>query len=40
MLKITRQTDYGVMILTRFAQEGIGRIHNAREPYSRRRGCG
>lgn len=31
MLKITRQTDYGVMILTRFAQEGIGRIHNARD---------
>ncbi len=31
MLKITRQTDYGVMILTRFAQEGPGRIHNARD---------
>lgn len=31
MLKITRQTDYAVMILTRFAQEGPARIHNARD---------
>ena len=31
MLKITRQTDYAVMILTRFAQEGVGKIHNARD---------
>ena len=31
MLKITRQTDYAVMILTRFAQEPPARIHNARD---------
>lgn len=31
MLRITRQTDYGVMILTRIAQEGPGRIHTARD---------
>ena len=31
MLKITRQTDYGVMILTRIAQESPSRIHNARD---------
>ncbi len=31
MLKITRQTDYAVVILTRFAQESPGRIHNARD---------
>jgi FeS assembly SUF system regulator len=31
MLRITRQTDYGVMILTRIAQEGPARIHTARD---------
>jgi FeS assembly SUF system regulator len=31
MLRITRQTDYAVVILTRFAQEGLGRIHTARD---------
>jgi FeS assembly SUF system regulator len=31
MLRITRQTDYGVMILTRIAQEGTARIHTARD---------
>ncbi len=31
LLKITRQTDYAVVLLTRFAQEGRGRIHNARD---------
>ena len=31
MLKITRQTDYAVMILTRIAQEPASRIHNARD---------
>ena len=31
MLRITRQTDYGVMILTRIALEGPARIHTARD---------
>lgn len=31
MLRITRQADYGVMILTRIAQAGPGRIHTARD---------
>jgi len=31
LLKITRQTDYAVVLLTRFAQESRGRIHNARD---------
>lgn len=31
MLRITRQTDYGVMLLTRIAQAAPGRVHTARD---------
>ena len=31
MFRITRQTDYGIVLLSRFATEPVGTLHNARD---------
>lgn len=31
MIRVTRLTDYGIVLLSRFAQEEVGTVHSARE---------
>lgn len=31
MIRLSKLTDYGFVILTRFVKDGVGRVHNARD---------